>query len=182
MKNDVLWLIGVSGAGKTTVAKELQQLVRSERIYSSCVLVDADAARQLWPELGLSKEDRGKNMRRLAKLARMVATQLSDTLVVVANIAPYATEREIVKDYIESSHNNYYEVYLHAPLAERVQRDPKGLYARAIAGEITGLTGYDGDYEVPTQPNLKIDTGETYPWDAAEEIIEMLMDQPGEKL
>lgn len=154
----IIWLSGVSGVGKTTIAKSL--VVNKPARYIYHTLLDADVIRNLaWPELGLSVEDRNKNVTRMARLASFLSQSDIDNniLVVVACIAPFREVRNealnICKDFTITKH-----VYLHSPLIERIRRDPKGLYDRAINGCIFNLTGYDGRYDIPTKADLSINT------------------------
>jgi adenylyl-sulfate kinase len=173
METKVVWLTGVPASGKTTIAKELQRLVNEDHQLSSfnqCIVLDADVTRTLWPELGLSQSDRQKNVARIGSLVRLLAEQTRNTLIVVACIAPYMHIRDHVLQQI-GQFCKVVQVYLHAPLTERIKRDPKGLYQRAISGEITELTGYDGRYDVPESPHCAIDTSQVTPYQAATRIL-----------
>ena len=134
-------------------------------------LTDGDDVRKLWPELGLSEQDRSENVARMADLAAGIAHSLTSSLIVVACIAPYKNTRDWAINRI-SEFAPCYEVYLTAPLEERISRDPKGLYKKAINGEITGLTGYNGIYEEPTSPDLVFDTNQFTALEIAEKILQ----------
>lgn len=164
----VVWITGVSAAGKTTIADEIRYRLGWKK---ESVLLDADEVRPLWPELGLSKEDRNQNVLRMGSLAAIVASQLHDGLVIVACIAPYRAVREKAFASIQIW-CPLYEIYLWAPLPVRQARDPKGLYAKALRGEIQGLTGYDGVYEEPTNPSLSFDTSKQTPMKIAKDICD----------
>lgn len=166
-----VWLTGVSGAGKTTTAHELSKFINNS------IILDADVLRSaFWPELGLSPEDRSKNVKRIGALTSFLAKSLNDTLIIVACIAPYKELRSEVIKSIESTGTEVYLVYLTCPLEERIKRDPKGLYQKALVGEIQGLTGYDGVYEEPDENEycLKIDTLQFNPYQIANKIIRRL--------
>jgi adenylylsulfate kinase len=142
-----VWLTGLSGAGKTTIAEmvfdELQR-----RGYRS-ELLDADVLRNtLTRGLGYSREDREENIRRIGFAARLLARQ--GVIVIVAAITPYRSMRQELRRQIET----YIEVYVDAPLDECERRDPKGLYKKARAGEIANFTGIDDPYEEPFNPDL----------------------------
>lgn len=154
MSKQVLWLTGVSGAGKTTTAKKIQELW-----HCPSILLDGDNIRQFWPELGLSAEDRKENVLRMGRLAHLLADQLHDILIIVACIAPYSRDRDTNRKLINTV-GTYHEVHIKASLSERIRRDPKGLYKKAISKEIINLTGYDGVYEEPTRPLLSVDTSQ----------------------
>lgn len=169
-RSKVVWLTGVSGAGKSTIAQYMQKM----HGYDQCMILDADIARALWPELGLSDRDRSQNVRRLGALAFMLASQMDNVLILVANIAPFIADRRANQKLIMQA-ADYYEVYIHAPLIRRLERDPKGLYDKAVRGEIQGLTGYDGVYEQsPSALLLSIDTSRHSPGECASLILETL--------
>jgi len=150
----IVWLSGVSGVGKTTIGEQLQ--INLKWHYSAVYFLDADMCRKnWWPELGLSNRDRTENMLRMARLASFLSRK--SNLVIVSCIAPIGPIREEALSICRGSATTKH-IYLHTPLITRLNRDPKGLYYRAVIGEIEGLTGYDGRYDIPTNADLSINT------------------------
>ena len=146
-----LWLTGLSGAGKTTIAQKLTETLRTHS--SNVEILDGDIIRQnLTKGLGFSKADRDENIRRIGFVAHLLAR--NGVFVVVSAISPYAEIRQEVRDRI----GNFIEIFVNAPLAVCEERDVKGLYARARAGEIKGFTGIDDPYEAPTNPDVECRT------------------------
>lgn len=147
----VVWLTGLSGSGKSTVAFEVEhELVRSGR---AAVVLDGDNLRLgLNSDLGFSEADRAENVRRTAELAVLFAQAGLVTLVPL--ISPYRAHRLAARSAAERAGIRFVEVYLDTPLDECERRDPKGLYQRARAGEIREFTGVDAPYEPPETPEL----------------------------
>lgn len=147
-----IWLTGLSGVGKTTLANGLAQELTARGI--SHRVLDGDILRtSLWPELGFSEVDRNKNIERTAELAYTLQQQ--GLVVIVSLISPYAVARNEAIKKLQAS-----EVYLEASLETLQQRDPKGLYKRAMAGELTNLTGVSASapYQAPITPALHLRT------------------------
>ncbi|MDK2988201.1 MAG: adenylylsulfate kinase [Methanothermococcus sp.] len=116
-------------------------------------ILDGDVIRNtLYPNIGFSKEAREMHNRVVIHLAKLLSK--NGVITIVSLISPYRAVREYARKEIQ----NFMEVYIHSPLEVRIQRDPKGLYAKALKGEIKGLTGYDGVYEEPENPELKIES------------------------
>lgn len=156
----VVWLTGLSGAGKSTIAGELSRRIAGVEI------LDGDVIRQnLSKGLGYSKEDRNTNIRRIGFVAGLLAKH--GVCVIVAAISPY---REI-RDELKQSIPGFVEVYCKASLETVKQRDPKGLYKRALAGEIQHFTGLDDPYEEPLTPDVLADTEAYTVTECAEQII-----------
>jgi len=150
-KGFVVWFTGLSGAGKSTIANALK--VELERRGRHVELLDGDEVRtHLSKGLGFSKEDRDTNIRRIGYVARLVAR--SGGVAITAAISPY---RE-VRDEVRSQTPNFVEVFAHCPIETLVERDVKGLYKKAIAGEIANFTGVSDPYEEPLHPEVVSDT------------------------
>jgi bifunctional enzyme CysN/CysC len=147
----VLWLTGLSGSGKSTVAVAVEQaLVHRGR---AAYLLDGDNLRHgLNADLGFSAADRSENIRRVGEVATLFAD--AGVVAVVPLISPYRAARDAVRARVEGAGLRFVEVHVATPLATCEERDPKGLYARARAGEITGMTGIDDPYEEPLRPEL----------------------------
>lgn len=146
-----VWFTGLSGAGKTTISKAVEQELR-ERGYSVEVL-DGDIVRQnLTKGLGFSKEDRDENIRRIGFVAHLLTR--NGVIVLVSAISPYQEIRQEVKAKI----GDFMEVFVNAPLEVCEQRDVKGLYRKARAGEIKHFTGIDDPYEIPSNPDVECRT------------------------
>ena len=166
-----VWLTGLSGSGKSTVASALTVALGRRGVLA--YTLDGDNLRHgLNGDLGFSAADRAENVRRVAEVARLCAD--AGLVVSVPVISPYRAGRAHARAVHEGSGLVFLEVFVDAPLAVCEARDPKGLYRRARAGELTGLTGVDDPYETPTDPDLVIDTAATAPADAADAILEAL--------
>jgi len=143
----ILWLTGLSGAGKTTIASSVAQELRTRDCRVE--LLDSDVVRtHLSQELGFSKEDRNINVRRIGFVADLLSR--NGVVAIVAAISPYREIREELKQ----TTTNFVEVYVHAPLAVCESRDVKGLYAKARAGQILNFTGISHPYEEPVNPEV----------------------------
>ncbi|ERN40293.1 adenylylsulfate kinase (apsK) [Rubidibacter lacunae KORDI 51-2] len=151
-RGGALWFTGLSGSGKSTIARSLAQKLRGGGARFE--LLDGDVVRQnLTKGLGFSKEDRDENIRRIGFVAHLLAR--NGVLVLVSAISPYRETREAVRDRIGA---NFIEVYVNAPLEVCEQRDVKGLYKRARAGQIKGFTGIDDPYEPPLESEIECRT------------------------
>jgi adenylylsulfate kinase len=161
-----LWFTGLSGAGKTTIAEIVgPELERRGRLVE---YLDGDAVRQhLSKGLGFSKEDRDTNIERVGWVASRLTRH--GAAVLVAAISPYEETRQKAREMIEDF-GPFVEVHVDASVETCAQRDVKGLYAKAFAGEITEFTGVSDPYEAPTNPDLRIDT-ETHPPDESARLI-----------
>jgi adenylyl-sulfate kinase len=149
----VVWLTGLSGAGKTTIARALEAELRLQG-RAVCVL-DGDCLRRgLCADLGFSPADRQENIRRVGEVARLFAD--AGLICIVALISPYRRDRDRARAAAPAG--RFVEVYINAPLAVCEQRDPKGLYARARAGELKDFTGVDAPYEAPSNPEVELRT------------------------
>ncbi len=169
-KAKILWFTGISGAGKSTIAKALEKKLWKEGMQT--VLLDGDQVRHgLNGDLGFSVKDRKENIRRVGHLARLFFEY--GNIVLCTFISPYTNDREFAKSLIEDK-NDFLEVYVTCNPKTAQERDPKGLYKKAAAGEITGLTGYDAEYEAPLNPTITINTDEVSVDEAVERISKML--------
>ena len=161
-----LWLTGLPAAGKTTLAGEIARRLRAFGL--TVAVLDGDELRRgLNVDLGLSKADREENVRRCAEVTRLLLD--SGVFVVVALIAPFRAGRRRARRIAGTG--RLLEVFVDAPLAVCQRRDPKGLYAKARAGKITGLTGVDAPYEAPERPAIHLRTDQGTPQAQAEEVI-----------
>ncbi len=146
-----LWFTGLSGAGKTTVATALEKELRARGLKVE--RLDGDTVRKsLTRDLGFSKEDRDKNIERVTFVAKLLSR--NGVAVLAAFISPYRATRAMVR----AETTNFIEVYVHAPLEVCAQRDVKGLYAKAFAGEIPDFTGVSDPYEEPENPEIVLHT------------------------
>jgi len=152
-KGRTLWLTGLSGSGKSTVAVELERrLVASGR---PAYLLDGDNLRHgLNSDLGFSAEDRAENVRRVGEVAKLLAD--AGVIAVVSLVSPYAADRGRARAAHGDAGLDFIEVFVDTPLEVCEQRDPKGMYAKARAGEIRGFTGIDDPYEAPTNPEVRL--------------------------
>ena len=146
-----LWLTGLSGAGKTTVAIALENILHQRGLLIE--RLDGDTVREgLTRDLGFSKEDRDKNIERVSFVAKLLSRNRVG--VVASFISPYREAR----DKVRAQTTNFIEVFVDAPLMVCASRDVKGLYAKALAGELKGFTGVDDPYEAPENPEITLHT------------------------
>lgn len=146
-----VWLTGLSGSGKSTVAAATERLLVDAR--RPAYVLDGDNLRHgLNADLGFSAADRAENVRRVGHVARLLAD--AGVVALVPLISPYRADRELVRRLHEEATVPFLEVFVDTPIELCEQRDPKGLYAKARAGEITGFTGIDDPYEAPVAPEL----------------------------
>jgi bifunctional enzyme CysN/CysC len=152
-----VWFTGLSGSGKSTVAVEVErQLVAAGR---AAYLLDGDNLRHgLNADLGFTAGDRTENIRRVGEVARLFAD--AGVVALVPVISPYAADRARARAVHEAAGLRFVEVWVDTPLDVCEARDPKGLYAKARAGEITGFTGIDDPYEAPESPDLRLTPGD----------------------
>lgn len=150
-----VWLTGLSASGKSTIAFEAERrLIDGGR---AAYVLDGDNIRHgLNADLGFSAEDRSENVRRVGEVARLMAD--AGLVVLVPIISPYRADRLLVRRSHHAAQIRFVEVHVSTPIKECESRDPKGLYAKARAGEIVGFTGIDDPYEPPRDPDLALDT------------------------
>ena len=165
----VLWFTGVSGAGKSTIANIVEQKLSARGRHT--FLLDGDNVRHgLNRDLGFTEADRIENIRRVGEVARLMAD--AGLIVLTAFISPFRAEREMVRKMM--SEGEFIEVFVDTPLAKAEERDTKGLYAKARAGELKNFTGIDSPYEPPEAAEIRIDTTKISPAEAADLIVEEL--------
>jgi bifunctional enzyme CysN/CysC len=165
----VLWLTGLSGAGKSTIANLVERHLHSLGCHT--YLLDGDNVRHgLSRDLGFSDADRVENIRRVAEVARLMAD--AGLIVLVSFISPFRAERQMARELLPPG--EFFEIFVHAPLAVAEERDPKGLYRRARRGDVKNFTGIDSPYEVPERPDMRIDTTIVAPEEAARMIVHHL--------
>ncbi|HEY5194045.1 MAG TPA: adenylyl-sulfate kinase [Solirubrobacteraceae bacterium] len=169
-----IWFTGLPAAGKSTIASALEkQLVSAGR---PAFLLDGDNLRHgLNGDLGFDEAARGENVRRTAHVARLLAE--SGTLAIVSLVSPYAKDREAAATLHEAIDLPFLEVFVEASLKLCEQRDPKGLYARARAGKIAGLTGVDAPYEIPSHPDVVLHSGKETVAVAVERVSQALSER-----
>jgi len=166
----LVWLTGLSGAGKSTIAIALEQRLHALGIHS--YLLDGDELRLgINRDLGFTPEDRVENIRRAGEVARLMVD--AGLVVIAAFISPYRADRQMVRERFAPG--DFLEVFVDTSLAVCEQRDPKGLYARARRGEVPNFTGISAPYEVPESPELRIDTTVCTADDAASIILHRLL-------
>ena len=165
----VIWLTGLSGAGKSTIAMALERRLFDDgrHVY----VLDGDIVRTgLCQDLGFSPEDRTENIRRIGEVARIMAD--SGLYVIVAFISPFRVDRDRVRDAMPEG--CFVEVYVNASLEVCQKRDTKGLYARAIRGEIADFTGISSPYEPPVSPEVELNTDRLSVAEAVDSVLSFL--------
>jgi bifunctional enzyme CysN/CysC len=171
MRGATVWLTGLSGSGKSTVAVLLERkLVESGR---PAYLLDGDNLRHgLNRDLGFSDEDRVENVRRVGEVARLLAD--AGVVAVAPLISPFRAGRAEARAAHEAIGVPFLEVFVDTPIEECERRDPKGLYAKARRGELTGFTGVDSPYERPEEPDLVLTPADGGPEEQAERVLALL--------
>ncbi|MDP5151010.1 adenylyl-sulfate kinase [Rheinheimera baltica] len=165
----VIWFTGLSGSGKSTVANALEQALAERGQFT--YLLDGDNVRHgLCADLGFSAEDRTENLRRVGAVAGLMVD--AGLLVLSAFISPYRHQRELVKSFIPNG--KFIEVHIATPLEVCEQRDVKGLYKKARAGEISHFTGISDPYEAPERADLVLDTSTLSLEDSVQQLLQLL--------
>jgi bifunctional enzyme CysN/CysC len=168
-KPAVLWFTGLSGAGKSTIANLVEQKLHARGVHTA--LLDGDNVRHgLNKDLGFTAADRVENIRRIAEVARLMTD--AGLIVLTSFISPFRAERRLAREI--AAEGEFIEIHVDTTLEAAIQRDPKGLYKKALAGEIKNFTGVDQPYEAPEAPELRIDTAKTDSEAAADEVIRLL--------
>ncbi len=171
-KGVVIWLTGLSGSGKSTIAVELQAQLfeKSAQVF----ILDGDNIRHgLNKDLGFSPEDREENIRRIGEVAKLFTD--AGMIAITSFISPYRKDRDANRNLLPEG--EFIEVYVKAPLDICEERDPKGLYKKARAGVIPEFTGISAPYEEPIDPEIVIDTDKLTVEESANKIIEYLKDK-----
>lgn len=166
-----IWFTGLSGSGKSTVAHECERLL-VEAARPAYVLDGDNIRHGLNGDLGYSADDRAENVRRVGHVARLFAD--AGVVALVPLISPYRADRAQVRRLHDEAALPFVEVYVDTPIDECERRDPKGLYAKARAGEITGFTGVDDPYEAPESPELVLTPADGSPTAMAEKVLGLL--------
>ena len=167
MAGCTLWFTGLSGSGKSTISKLVEEELRRRGVKVE--VLDGDVIRtHLSKGLGFSKEDRDTNIKRIAFVCELLTR--NDVIAMAAAISPYRATR----DYARRTIGNFIEVFVNCPLEVCIERDAKGLYRKALAGEITNFTGISDPYEEPQSPELTIDTHEESPEESAAQVVRRL--------
>lgn len=165
----VVWLTGLSGTGKSTIANLLE--IRLFAMGKQTYLLDGDNVRHgLSKDLGFSDPDRVENIRRAAEVAKLFVD--AGLIVLTAFISPFRSDRLMARQLVEQ--DEFIEVFVDTPLAVAEARDPKGLYKKARRGELKNFTGVDSPYEVPLEPEIHIDTTVLSAQAAVNRIIELM--------
>jgi len=165
----ILWFTGLSGSGKSTIANALEAKLYDSRVHS--YLLDGDNVRHgLNKDLGFDEASRVENIRRIGEVAKLFVD--SGVIVLTAFISPFISDREIVRHLIEEG--EFIEVFVDTPIAVCQARDPKGLYQKALSGEIKNFTGIDSPYEAPQKPEIHLKTDTITVNEGANQIVEYL--------
>ena len=166
----ILWFTGLSGSGKSTLANAVDHRLHELGLRS--FVLDGDNIRHgLNGDLGFSPEDRTENIRRIGEVAKLFAE--SGTIVLTAFISPYRADRDRIRE-TSARDGDFVEVFVYCPLDVCEQRDPKGLYAKARAGEIPEFTGISAPYEEPVSAELMVDTSAATLDECVEEVLSYL--------
>lgn len=165
-KPAVLWFIGLSGAGKSTISEAVYE--RMKKKGYKVEHLDGDVVRNIFPRTGFTKEERDRHIRRVGFLASRL--EKNGVFVLASFISPYKESREFVRGLCD----NFKEIYISTPLEICEERDPKGLYAKARAGDIKNFTGIDDPFEAPEAPELSIDTSHVSVEEAVNKVMRLI--------
>jgi adenylyl-sulfate kinase len=152
-----VWFTGLPGSGKTTIAAALELRLLEQK--QSAYLLDGDLLRQgICADLGFSRADRDRNVQRVGEIARLLAD--AGTVAVVALVSPYDSTRRLVRENHQADGLVFIEVFVNTPLSLCTERDPKGMYAQASAGQLDNFTGVNDPYEPPRSPDVELTPGQ----------------------
>jgi bifunctional enzyme CysN/CysC len=168
----VIWLTGLSGAGKSTIARSLEKELFQLRMHT--YVLDGDNLRHgLNANLGFAPEDRAENIRRVSEVAKLMAD--AGTVVITSFISPYRADRARARSVALQAGAEFVEIFVDAPLAVCEERDPKGLYQKARAGQLKGFTGIDAPYEPPEDPEITVRTDQQTSAESVDQILAKLL-------
>ena len=169
----VLWFTGLSGSGKSTIANAVEKLLHAKGRHT--IILDGDNVRHgLNRDLGFTEADRVENIRRVAEVARLMTD--AGLIVIVSFISPFRSERQLARELMADG--EFFEIFVDTPLSECVRRDPKGLYRKAMAGELKNFTGIDQPYEAPQDPEIHLHTIGHEPAELALQVEAFMDDRP----
>ena len=170
-KPSILWMTGLSGSGKSTIANAVERQLTQKGFHT--FLLDGDNIRHgLNKDLGFTEADRIENIRRIGEVSKLMTD--AGLIVITAFISPFQSERNMVRELVDT--NEFVEIFIDTPLHVAEERDVKGLYAKARSGELKNFTGIDSPYERPTKPEITIDTTETNVNEATDVIVKYYLD------
>ena len=167
----VIWITGLPASGKTTIARRVEEVLR-DMGYRVEFLDGDEVRRWLSPEAGFSRRDRERHLRRVAYVAKLLAR--NGVAVIASFVSPYRSVREVARRLVERDGLKFVEVYVKCSLEECMRRDPKGLYRKALRGEIKDMTGVQDPYEEPLNPEVVVDSERTQPDTCARRILDKL--------
>jgi len=166
MKGITIWFTGLPCSGKTTIAKEVKRILEEKDI--DVELLDGDTVRDYIRNKDFSKEGRNKHLRYIALMARLLSKR--NVVVLCSFVSPYRENR----DFAREINDNFIEVYVKTPVEVCIQRDVKGMYKKALAGEIKGFTGIDDPYEEPHNPEVLVETDKESLEESVEKVLNKL--------
>lgn len=171
-KPAILWFTGLSASGKSTIANKVDQLLLAEDRHT--YLLDGDNVRHgLSQDLGFTDADRVENIRRVGEVAKLMVD--AGLVVMTSFISPFRAERQMVRRLVDD--DEFIEIFIDTPLEVCAERDPKGLYKKAMAGELKNFTGYDSPYEPPENPDIRLDTQAMSADQCAQTVLQFLKDR-----
>lgn len=171
-KGMVVWFTGLSASGKSTIAHHLEKILH-ETGHSTYVFDGDNVRHGLCSDLGFSKNDRIENIRRIGEIVNLFID--AGTIAITAFISPYARDRQRVQEIVGTE--NYIEVFVDCPVATCIYRDPKGIYKKAMTGEIDNFTGISAPYEKPETPDIIIRSDKMNHQDAAEWVYRLMKER-----
>lgn len=169
-KGQVIWLTGLSGSGKSTIANATEKILHTKG-YRTYILDGDNIRHGLSRDLGFTASDRVENIRRIAEVAKLMVD--AGIIVITAFISPFRAERDMANSLFNNG--DFKEVFINTPLSVAENRDPKGLYKKARVGELPNFTGIDSEYEPPINPNLTINTVENSIKESTDMLVELIL-------